>query len=491
MPKPSKTKKAEKIGKGKVTPVQIAFIVDRYLADNNYSQTRSSFRTEASSLISKSPIREAPKTLLTLADILDEYISLKEQRVTMDHHQCRLDQEKCRVQNLLQGMQTVMNAYNSSAAVPSLPAIPPVSTQSMAMLPNTDPSIVSPAGYPAYNTPVATSMSKPLQTNIECTNFCTPMANLPSTKKRQGSKIAPDALPASKKSSSQLNTMQLPTKVSDKATKSNHVPDNQENLKVSTKIKGCSVAKSLFNQPSSSPPNSTDPKTPSKKFSSPNEKSVFPMEASSANTSKENTPTDCIVISSEKVALTPSKQIAYYSIERNHCIASSSPVRRPSKRDHVKGRLDFDGLDVPTNSDKPEADGVPTSISNIDMDLFDDDLPNFDSLGVDFSLSELLLDFDIDCEGINYPCAPSFGSSLDHPISGSSQEYGDGNLGANQVLSELSSTVTEVLSEKDMNIKCPDTVTSVKSITKRIRILSPAKNSRSSSLDQENVALGN
>lgn len=38
----------------------------------------------------------------------------------------------------------------------------------------------------------------------------------------------------------------------------------------------------------------------------------------------------------------------------------------------------------------------------------------------------------------------------------SSQEYGDGNLGANQVLSELSSTVTEVLSEKDMNIKCTD-----------------------------------
>lgn len=68
------------------------------------------------------------------------------------------------------------------------------------------------SGYPAYNTPVATSMSKPPQTNIECTNFCTPMANLPSTKKRQGSKIAPNALPASKKSSSQLTTMQLPTK---------------------------------------------------------------------------------------------------------------------------------------------------------------------------------------------------------------------------------------------------------------------------------------
>jgi hypothetical protein len=56
----SRAKKPEAFGKGKVTPIQVAFIVDRYLLDNNYSETRSVFRTEASSLISNSPVREVP-----------------------------------------------------------------------------------------------------------------------------------------------------------------------------------------------------------------------------------------------------------------------------------------------------------------------------------------------------------------------------------------------------------------------------------------------
>lgn len=56
--KQSKVRKPEAFGKGKVTPNQIAFIVDRYLCDNNFSSTRSTFRIEASSLISNSPIHE-------------------------------------------------------------------------------------------------------------------------------------------------------------------------------------------------------------------------------------------------------------------------------------------------------------------------------------------------------------------------------------------------------------------------------------------------
>lgn len=46
--------------------------------------------------------------------MLDEYISLKEQKVFVDQEKCRLDHEKTRVQNLLNGMQHVMNAYNAS-----------------------------------------------------------------------------------------------------------------------------------------------------------------------------------------------------------------------------------------------------------------------------------------------------------------------------------------------------------------------------------------
>lgn len=36
----------------------------------------------------------------------------------VDHEKVRLDHEKIRVQNLLQGMQNVMNTYNSSLIAP-------------------------------------------------------------------------------------------------------------------------------------------------------------------------------------------------------------------------------------------------------------------------------------------------------------------------------------------------------------------------------------
>uniref|UniRef100_A0A5B6YVR8 Putative DNA double-strand break repair rad50 ATPase isoform 2 n=1 Tax=Davidia involucrata TaxID=16924 RepID=A0A5B6YVR8_DAVIN len=144
---------------------------------------------------------------------------------------------------------------------------------------------------------------------------------------------------------------------------------------------------------------------------------------------------------------------------------------------------------MPTNSEKRLADGISASQSYKEVENFDFDLPNLDALGVDFSLSELLVDFDLDGEGINYSCQPTLGSP--GSLSGSQNESGDVNLGANQVLSEFSSTVTEFFSEKDRNIQGPDSLASVKSITKCIKILSPAKNQRSSPSDQENVSSKN
>ncbi|KAF3582284.1 hypothetical protein DY000_02029112 [Brassica cretica] len=124
MARSNRSKSSERVvGKGKVTPVQVAYLVDRYLCDNRFLETRSIFRSEASSLISKSPLREAPCSLIPLDDILNEYISLKELKVTVDQENARLDQEKTRVQNLLHGMQDVMNAYNSTASALPPPAI--------------------------------------------------------------------------------------------------------------------------------------------------------------------------------------------------------------------------------------------------------------------------------------------------------------------------------------------------------------------------------
>lgn len=49
--------------------------------------------------------------MLSLADILDDYITLKEQRIT-------LGQEKARMDQLLLGMQDIIYAYQSGGMLP-------------------------------------------------------------------------------------------------------------------------------------------------------------------------------------------------------------------------------------------------------------------------------------------------------------------------------------------------------------------------------------
>ncbi|KAJ0087795.1 hypothetical protein Patl1_31740 [Pistacia atlantica] len=422
--------------KGKVTPIQVAFIVDRYLSDNNFSETRSIFRNEASALISKSPLREAPKSLLSLMAMLNEYISLKEEKVMLDQERTRLDQEKLRVQTLLHGMQDVMNTYNAGSITSTNQP-----TKSTVVVHQSVPSGASPSG----------------------------VINLFS-------------------SSAVVNTA---TQSQNEATSQDYAQHSAVELSPYNRApNGSSVAKSLFNQPLlTTPTNSSGPKTPPQPVSSQGDKSPlgnsFTANGSTNNTPQEITPANCTVISTERVTVSPYKQMAFYTVERNHCISSSSPVKtnlkRLNKRDHVKGRLDFDGSDVAVSMDKPITNEISTSESEKEAGIFDMDLPNLDAFGPNFSFSELLVDFDLDCEGIGYPCQPTVDTcaSVDN-ISGSSHESGDANLGADQVVSEYSSTLTEVLSGKDMNVEGSDTLTAVKSITKCIRILSPAKGRRSS-----------
>jgi hypothetical protein len=199
----------------------------------------------------------------------------------------------------------------------------------------------------------------------------------------------------------------------------NCLPDNC--LPDEPLVQGSSVAKCLFNRPLLSiPSNSSDPKTPVRPNSSPSDKSTSPLEISSSatcsnrNTSQVITPTRCTVISSKRVTVSPNSQILY-SMERSHCISASSPIKtnfkRQSKRDHVKGRLDFDVSDVATNSDKPTVGEISTSESGKEVDIFDIDFPNLDALG-DFSFSEMLGDLDLDLEGVDYSCHPTLGSSF-------------------------------------------------------------------------------
>ncbi|XVE76486.1 hypothetical protein DITRI_Ditri12bG0177000 [Diplodiscus trichospermus] len=516
MRKQSRSKKPENLGKGKVTPVQVAFIVDRYLSDNNYSETRSIFRNEASSLISKSPVREAPKSLLSLGAMLDEYICLKEQKVIVEQEKVRLEQEKCRVQSLLQGMQSVMNAYNASATA-SVPMVPHSNAnRSVAVIPHSDPCAGSPPCPPVYGTPTVIPVSGPPTSRMERDNYSSPVTSQALTRNKRSSEAVSEAPAAAKKTRSKLTSRKLTTQGTEKLPDSDNIRNRQvdgqlisvnqsttPNFTANESTMNVSgVAKCLFNQPKLSPPtNSSGPKTPPQAVSPQSDKSMTPLGVSSSanpnheNTPQEITPTSCTIISTERVTVSPLKQMTCYTIERNHCISSCSPVKtclkRLGKRDHVKSRLDFDGSDALANVDQPATNETSTSESEMDADLFDLDLPNLDALGANFSFSELLVDLDLGCEGIDYPCQPTLATSAD-ALSGSSHESGsgDGNPGANQVMSEFSSIVTEVFSEKDMNAQGPDTVTSVKSITKCIKILSPAKGRRSA-LEQQNCSATN
>lgn len=112
----------------------------------------------------------------------------------------------------------------------------------------------------------------------------------------------------------------------------------------------------------------------------------------------EITPTHCTIVAYEKITVSPYKQMASFSIERSHCISSSSsPAKEPMRRrDHVKGRLDFGESDPLSNI----SNTTLTSESDKEMDFFDIDFTHLEAqLGSNFNLSELL---DLDCE--DYSC---------------------------------------------------------------------------------------
>ncbi|KZV51666.1 hypothetical protein F511_32018 [Dorcoceras hygrometricum] len=473
MGKQSKSKKPEAVGKGKVTPVQIAFIVDRYLCDNSYSQTRSSFRSEASHLISKSPVHEAPKSLLSLAAILDEYITLKEHKVWVEQERCRLEQEKFRVQNLLKGMQDVMNAYNSSGVTsPPLPLPPAVASR--AVVSQAEVAVVTSSGcHPMYNSPAMMSTSGPSNGQLDPTNFSTPLINHVNAK-RQGPKDVSNA---------STNVKRSRKCTEPKGEESRNVELNQDNSVINpmlhvidnthsgSPIQGSNVVKCLFNEQVQSPPvNSTVPKTPPR-ASSQTDKLVSSSDICSASTSTEASTqriisNNCTIISSETIRVTPTKQIGYYSIEKNHCITTCSPVNANVKnftvKDHVKGKLDFGVPELPMIPEHQTPEGTSTSESDMDANFLDLDFSNLEAFGLDFNFSEFLAGCDIEGEGLGLSSQQVTDSSPDSHT-GSTYTPENANMDAQQMTSH-----------KEVNlVSGSDSVAALHSVTKCITIMSP------------------
>ncbi|XP_068497964.1 uncharacterized protein [Phaseolus vulgaris] len=106
-------KEEDYMGKINISPSQVALIVDHYLCANNLSQTRATFRMEASSLFVGSPLSQLSNTSFNLGKILTDYISLRRQKIVLDKEKCLIIQEKYRVQKLVEDMHNAVNTYNA------------------------------------------------------------------------------------------------------------------------------------------------------------------------------------------------------------------------------------------------------------------------------------------------------------------------------------------------------------------------------------------
>lgn len=176
-----------------------------------------------------------------------------------------------------------------------------------------------------------------------------------------------------------------------------------------TSPQGSSVAKVLFHKSTTTTSksvcqNSSSPATPPCAPSAQKDKNTSPAgRSSSTNSSNKSTPpnfsSNCTVVSTKTVIVSPCKKETYYSVEK-HCSSTCSPAKgdhfgEAITRDHVKGRLNFNGVDEKKNLEKSTVDESSTSESD-DANIFDFDMPN-----LDFNISDLLLDFDMPCEELD------------------------------------------------------------------------------------------
>ncbi|XP_031488704.2 uncharacterized protein LOC116256472 isoform X2 [Nymphaea colorata] len=474
-----KTKRPEKLGKGLVTPIQVAFIVDRYLIDNNYTQTFSVFRSEASALLSKSKMKEAPKSLLSLEDILNEYISLKEQRVF-------LDQEKTRVEKLLQGMQEVMKAYQSSdhAAISTRPEPVPSTTTANSVNTNPVPTLRNVASHSSTTSMVPTISSQ--------------------NNKRKVSGSVPQPYSSAKKSFPQVPAY-IPNRTANRPQPQEvgHVTGtgqtftgysktqtiSHDQILPSSLLQGQPVSNSELHQSYTPEGESSSPKTPQQhslqtdaycspmETASPNQSTVLSPEVTTANDyvrqsgANENTSSGC----------------GMYEDCQQFCSPSKFGTKRSGKMGHIKGRLDFDDSSTAVNSERSISESPGPLTVGAKEGVFDiDDLLNFGILDNDVSLS-YLIDFEFDSQ----VAALADQSSLDPAtklISSPCVEK-ERNSRIGGAFSNFPRSNAVVLSERDMNSGIDDSAQLSKPLPACIKANSPGKKRQRFSVDQENVLI--
>ena len=166
-------------------------------------------------------------------------------------------------------------------------------------------------------------------------------------------------------------------------------------------IQDSSAAQSSLKQPSKCGRASASPKTPMRAISSQTNQFASPLNATP---SQGIASSNCSIISSKTVVVSPLKGNGYCAIERSYHVTSSplnSNSNKPSKREHIRGRLDFDDVDAATTSEKqPDTTSSASSTDGEIEKLLDFDPADLDFLNGDFSFSQFLVDLGINCEGI-------------------------------------------------------------------------------------------
>ncbi|KQK21265.1 nascent polypeptide-associated complex subunit alpha, muscle-specific form [Brachypodium distachyon] len=488
-PNPNPSDAADK-GKKKVTPLQVAFLVERYLADNGFAASLAAFRADAASLFGSRNAASSnpPKGLLPLADILHDYISLKESRLAVD--------------SAMHAMHSLVSAYYQPnplllAAGPppsSPPLVPPFFVRPNASSPPAPPPPQipmpppPPAGIAGYATPMLhytqTSSSLVVQNSSNANNMSTPAVSSLPTKKRKVTKSAAKSTSASKRICTAPTTSLNPTGKNGALQLPTAQPSSAEHSGIAKlPAQGSSVAKSLFKP--LQPQVSSSPCTPQQSHPIGDEPASHqaPRPSSSVapnvHTHQEIASSQCSIVSSKTLIVSPLKggSSTYYSVERSYHVSSplKSSTQKTSKREHVKGRLDFDSSDARPGSTELTCDKATNSTSDGQkQDDFDIDFTNFDIFDGDFSLSELLLDFDLDNVGVH--CEnPSSNAEVQRlqPIAS------DNNVMADPVFPNSVKPMTADPTE-DINSQGATSVTSVRAITKRIKIVSPVKGRKAS-----------
>ncbi|XP_045797806.1 uncharacterized protein LOC123891991 [Trifolium pratense] len=339
---------------------QATFIVDKYLSDNNFSCTRQCFRNEVS-LFAHSPIHEAPKNLMTLNEMLEEYISLKEQKETMDKEKANLEHAKNQI--LMH-----MNTYNVSGLIP-----PPAAKSTLTHVPQ--PAIISNKSHPG----VSTSGQNKFNTQLQPPSS---ISNISSRKRKDISDMDAPSAPKHHHTSSGRRipiqginvtmSSQIDTNISSMEN-SFVVPCDGEAVTTSCNAISCKRVMA----------------SPTKQMASKETSHcISPVMTNSDKPSKisdhEAVPTSYNAISCKRVMASPTKQMA--SKETSHCI---SPVMtnsdKPSKSDHEESMLGIDSADVPESLKNQLFNEIstPASENQFDNSAFDDHLNLDDLLIVD------------------------------------------------------------------------------------------------------------